>query len=168
MSALHVAASLRDGGAMASHLVATQPWAPWLWLCTLWQPPADALQEPAKPPNAAAAAPAAPAARPTAPKQGAGSSTSATSSSRANSSPRDKDVTPVAPAPPQTPGGLALALGVTAPTELAVRLLAAPRGAAGAARSATTTAALLESLAQWQQAGDVLARALRQHLRLQQ
>jgi hypothetical protein len=39
MSLLHLAAVLDDGGALAQHLIATQPWAPWAWVSLSWAPP---------------------------------------------------------------------------------------------------------------------------------
>ncbi|GLI69912.1 hypothetical protein VaNZ11_014619 [Volvox africanus] len=39
MSLLHLAAVLDDGGVMARHLITTQPWAAWSWLCLGWTPP---------------------------------------------------------------------------------------------------------------------------------
>ncbi|KAG2499696.1 hypothetical protein HYH03_002631 [Edaphochlamys debaryana] len=56
MTLLHLAAVMDDGGAMASHLVASQPWAAWSWLCLRWAPPM--LEPPPRttPPTTTAAA----------------------------------------------------------------------------------------------------------------
>ncbi|GFR47208.1 hypothetical protein Agub_g8888 [Astrephomene gubernaculifera] len=46
LTPLHLAALLPDGGALAAHLVASQPWAAWAWLCTGWSLPLPPLPPP--------------------------------------------------------------------------------------------------------------------------
>ncbi|KAG2436212.1 hypothetical protein HXX76_006524 [Chlamydomonas incerta] len=106
MSLLHLAALMDDRGAMSRHLIATQPWAPWAWICLSWCPPG--LTENSSSPAAAAAdaaAAKADAAEGDAEAEAGASSGSSSSALRL------------------TPGALSLLLGQEEPLRLAASLL---------------------------------------------
>mgnify|MGYP001807202414 CR=1 FL=1 len=106
MSLLHLAALMDDGGAMSRHLIATQPWAPWAWICLSWCPPG--LAENSSTPAAAAADAAAASADA---EEGDAEAEAGASSGSSSSALR------------LTPGALSLLLGQEEPLRLAASLL---------------------------------------------
>ncbi|KAG2450568.1 hypothetical protein HYH02_005069 [Chlamydomonas schloesseri] len=189
LSALHLSALLRDGGAMAGHLVSSQPWAAWSWLCLGWQPPSEQ-----------AAAPA------TAAGAGAGGDVGTSAQQEAQEADRaeeeeeeskvaeegtqevqeqeevggegeqedeeEDDLRAPVPLPTKlTPGALCVLLGQAAPLQRAVALVQAAQqqqqlasgagvGAAGGGSEGDVTAALVGAVQAWGRTGAALLAAL--------
>ncbi|GIL44505.1 hypothetical protein Vafri_1957 [Volvox africanus] len=177
LSALHLAALLPDGGALACHLLATQPWAAWEWLSLGWTPPEPLLEagrsrgqsrfDEQHPQHFAS----------TSESSGTVSSGAVTKTEKENGSVSmdtddddddgDDDVLPrpAPPGPPRlTPGLLSVLLGSGATVRKAVsELVASPGGgdaAAAAKRTVTMPVALEGAVEAWARTGIALLEAL--------
>ncbi len=160
MSLLHLAAVLDDGGAMAAHLLRTQPWAAWSWLCLGWRAPGL----PAPPPTANG--------HHAALSNGNGNGVVATDGAEGNG-PEEKgdeqeeegdaeeqdEEEVLLPAPALTPGSLSMLLGKEAALRLAVSMVQKPKQRQQQ-QGDGATAALLGALEEWGRSGATLLAAL--------
>lgn len=163
MSLLHLVAVLDDGSAMAAHLLRTQPWAAWSWLCLGWRAPGL----PTPPPTANGHANGHHAALP----NGNGNGVAATDGAEGdrpedNSEEQEGDAEQeeqeevLLPAPALTPGSLSVLLGKEAALRLAVSMVQRPRRQQQQQQGDGATAALLGALEEWSRSGATLLAAL--------
>ncbi|KAG2440884.1 hypothetical protein HXX76_003738 [Chlamydomonas incerta] len=182
LSALHLSALLRDGGAMAGHLVSSQPWAAWSWMCLGWQPPNEEAA-PAAAASAAAAASRGAAAESTPEKAEEDNAEAEVDEKEAEDEAEEpeeeeeeeaeeEDLRAPVPLPTRlTPGALCVLLGQTAPLQRAVALVQAAQqrrvaaGAAGAPPAeGDVAAALVGAVQAWGRTGAALLSALCEQL----
>lgn len=190
MSALHLSALLRDGGVMASHLVASQPWAAWSWVCLGWQPPSEGPRAPAAA-TAAAGAAAGAGTESAAEKEEvvakaedkeggdgaekeAGEEEAEADEEEEEAEEEEEDLLAPVPLPTKlTPGALCVLLGQTAPLQRALALvqqagqrrrLAAAGAASGSPGESDVTAALVGAVQAWGRTGAALMAALCEQL----
>ncbi|KXZ56344.1 hypothetical protein GPECTOR_1g304 [Gonium pectorale] len=162
MSALHLAALLPDGGALAAHLVASQPWAAWAWLSLGWQPPVAAPEAPEAPAEATDGT--------TAPKAEGLKAADDTNEEDKEGGEEDAELPLPRPSTRLTPGSLSALLGQTEPLRRAARLLQAGAALqrAGAERAGEmpdpATAALMGAVEAWGRTGAALLSALCEQL----
>ncbi|GIL75825.1 hypothetical protein Vretimale_5540 [Volvox reticuliferus] len=176
LSVLHLAALLPDGGALACHLLATQPWAAWEWLSLGWTPPETLLEacrsrgqdhfDKQYPQHNASDTPGTVNSGGTVnTKEKATRSKGMDANGDGDDDDNDVMPRPAPPGPPRlTPGLLSVLLGSGATVQKAVlELVAMPSGGAAVTapqRTGATPVALVGAVEAWARTGIVLLEAL--------
>lgn len=170
LTPLHLAALLPDGGALACHLLGTQPWAAWEWLTLHWTPSPELLKQVAdKAKNAASSAPG---------HQGHKATTSAASGDATvvrglgdsqgkrgtgdtvEDDDGDEEVEQEEEVVRLTPGSLSCLVGNGMTVRKAVSMMVEPWGRGAASVGSPASKALVEALNAWGRTGVVLLEAL--------